>query len=163
MPTKVEKSTIYFPDRAPVQVSVKVELKASPEQVWKVLIDNPGWVKWYKGVSSCQTTSEKEGFGSTRRIVVDGLQVDEEIIGFQENKLWALSVYQTDKPVASCWVERLVLEKTEENGTIINYDAGLELLFIPSLIQCYIVSGIKKSWTRNLAAIDDYILDSKSP
>jgi hypothetical protein len=37
---EVQKSTIYFPDRAPVQVSLEVKLKASPEQVWNVLIDN---------------------------------------------------------------------------------------------------------------------------
>lgn len=162
MPTKVQKSTLDFPDRASAQISLEVELKASPEQVWKVLIDTPNWVKWYKGVSFCEITSEKKtGLGSTRRIVVDGLQVDEEIIGFEENRLWALSVYQTDKAVAWRWVERLALEETEEKGTIIQYDAGLDLFLLPSLVQCYVVSGIKKAWAESLPRIDDY-LENKS-
>lgn len=136
-------------------MSLEVKLKASPEQVWNVLIDNPGWAEWYSGVSSCQDTSPSTGLGSTRRIVVNDLQVDEEIIGWEPNHLWALSVYETNKPLSKCWIERLVLEPTGDNGTLIRYNAGLELVFFAKRIQCFVVSGIRKAWSENLARIDE--------
>jgi hypothetical protein len=42
---------IYFPNRVPIWVAVKVKLKSSPEDIWNVLIDNPGWVHWYQGIA----------------------------------------------------------------------------------------------------------------
>jgi hypothetical protein len=136
-------------------VSLEVKLKASPEQVWNALIDNPGWSEWHSGASSCQDTSPSTGLGSTRRIVVNDLQVDEEIIGWGPNHLWALSVYETNKPLSKCWIEPLVLEPTKDNETLIRYDAALQLVFFAKLIQRFVVS--EKAWSENLARIDEYV------
>lgn len=86
-----------------------------------------------RSIDSCKDTSPSKGLGSTRRIVVSDLQIDEEIFGWEENHLWALSVYETDEPVAKSGVERLVLEPTDDNSTSIRHDACLELAFFVKL------------------------------
>jgi hypothetical protein len=88
---KVSKATIYFPDRAPVRVAVEeVKLKSSSEDAWNVLIDNPGWVHWYQGVTSCEDMSTTKGVvGATRRMV-SGLQADEEFIALEPMRVRAL-------------------------------------------------------------------------
>lgn len=161
MPHLLTKATVDYPDTAPVQITTEIKLKASPEQVWKVLADNPGWTKWYQGVSSCEdTSSSKPGLGSTRQIVIDDLEVKEEFVGWEPNRLWAISVYETDKPVAHSWVERLELEANDDGGTTIRYNAGLELVFYAKLVQCYLVRTIRRAWTNNLARIDEYLESS---
>jgi hypothetical protein len=85
--TQIKKSTIYFPDRAPIQVSVEVEFKSSPEDVWNVLIDSPGWCDWYEGVTSCETISmTPAGVGDTRKIVVGRAEFCEEFIAYEPMK-----------------------------------------------------------------------------
>jgi hypothetical protein len=156
----VQKSTLSFPDRAPLKIRVDVTVKSTPTQIWNVLMDHPKWVEWYEGVTSCEDTSPpgKEGLpGSSRRVMVNGLQSQEEFIALVPGKIWAFSVFETNAPLCHKWVERLVLEPTQEGGTHIIYEAGLELRWLGKLLQPTIVKAIKDAWGKSLGRLDAYI------
>jgi uncharacterized protein YndB with AHSA1/START domain len=161
--TPIKKSTIYFPDRAPIQVSVEVELKSSPQDVWNVLTDSPGWYDWYEGVTSCETTSTTPaGVGGTRKIVVGGAEFCEEFIAYEPMKVWGFSVYDM-KPlvIATKMVERVVFEPIEQEdgstGTRLKYAAGIEPTLITKILRPWIVYKMTGSWTRSLQGIDAYL------
>lgn len=160
MPT-LSKATIDFPDSAPVRLAVEVELNSSPEAVWNLLIDNPGWVHWFNGVTLCEDTSpQTSGVGATRRIVVNGLQADEEIIAWEPMRRWGFTVVETSRTFARRWVERVTLEPIEQNGgngTRVRYETGLELLWLAKLFKPILIRGIRNSWHSSLSGIDAYL------
>lgn len=164
--SNLKKSTIYFPDRAPVKTSVEVQLKATPTEVWNVLTDSPNWVNWFDGTTSCETTLEKDGgIGSTRRISVSGLVAEEEFIGWEPNKLWCFTVYNM-KPFPICrrLVERVILDPIlDENdgtkivGTRVTYAVGFEPSWIIWLFQSILLYSMSSSWKKSLPNIDTYL------
>lgn len=172
-PYKLTKTTVNFPDRAPTKISVSVDLEASPAQVWKVLVDTPRWVEWCDGVtvahdlgdsskssssSSSTTTSVMQTVGSTRRIVVSGLEVLEEIIALDEdNKVWAFCVYESNVPLWKQLVERIVLEATESGGTRATYQLGAEFRLLGKLLKPLILYNTHAAWTKSLKGIDGHV------
>jgi hypothetical protein len=185
---KVAKSTIYYPDRAPLRISVKVDLQASPQDVWDTVIDYEGWVQWFPGMTTCYESSasgagKTSKIGSTRHAEVGGLIAEEEIIAWDcdpdddtKSKMWAFTVYETNRPaIAHCWVERLILEPifSESNtgtddrgmlvGTRVRYAAGIDLFWYARLLlQPLLMRSIRSSWEVGLKQIDSHIKTRKA-
>ncbi len=160
MKFSLQKSTLSFPDRAPLKIQVEVRVKAAPNDVWDVLMDHPRWVDWYKGMTFCEDTSPpgKQGLvGSSRKVSVNGLEAQEEFIALIPHKIWAFSVFESSAPLCQKWVERIVMEPTETGGTRILYQAGLEPRWLGKLLQQIIVQSTKDAWRRSLEGMDAYI------
>lgn len=158
---KLTKAPIDFPDTAPVRVSVEVNLKSPPKAVWDLLTDNPSWVNWFPGVTLCEDTSQQTtGVGVTRRIMVNGLQADEEIIAWEPERLWGFTVFETNRTFARRWVERVEITPTSggsNGGSHVRYSTGLELLTLAKLFRPILTRGIRKSWSGGLSNIDAYL------
>lgn len=185
---KVAKSTIYYPDRAPLRITVEVDLQASPQDVWDTVIDYEGWVQWFPGMTTCYESSasgagKNRKIGSTRHAEVGGLIAEEEIIAWDcdpdddtKSKMWAFTVYETNRPtIAHCWVERLILEPifSESNtgtddrgmlvGTRVRYAAGIDLFWYARLLlQPLLMRSIRSSWEVGLKQIDSHIKTRKA-
>lgn len=187
--TKVQKSTLYYPDRAPVQVQVEIDLQSSPDEVWQTLVDCPSWPKWFPNVKSCFETTPlpkipennpSYPLGSTRQIDIGGVIFDEEVIAFDSHpknqessswqpKVWAFSVFESSQPLVKCMVERVVLEPLsldEENkdpvvGTRVRYAAGLELVWYLSFLKLLMKRNMKQAWTQGFQQLDQYIMQQK--
>jgi len=157
---KLIKAAVDFPDTAPVRIVVEASLKSSAASVWEMLIDNPGWVNWFNGVTLCENTSDPaSGVGATRRIVVNGLLADEEFIAWEPQRLWAFTVLETSRSFARRWVERVEIEpagRGADSGCRVRYSAGLELLLLAKLFRPVFTRSIRKSWEQGLAGIDDH-------
>jgi Polyketide cyclase / dehydrase and lipid transport len=184
--TKVQKSTLYYPDRAPVQVKVQVDLNSSPDDVWKILVDHPTWPQWFPGVKSCfdstplpkvAENNPSYPLGSTRRIDIGGVLFDEEIIAFEAStndisqpKVWAFSVYETNQPIVECMVERVVLEplysyddvsKNSIVGTRARYAAGIQVVWYMPFLKPVMKRNMRKAWTQGLEQLETYIIQTK--
>ena len=124
----------------------------------------PDWPNWFQGVSECEaieTGEEPFGVGSKRRIIVDGIEAEEEFIGWEANKLFAFTAYADSLPVFEKLVERLVLEPTEEGGTKLIYDTGMEFRLLGKLFSWLLPKGFEKSWSKSLTGLDEYIENKK--
>lgn len=156
----LKKSTLSFPDRAPIKVRVDVKVKATPRQVWDVLMDQPGWVEWYHGMVSCVVTSppEKNGrVGFTRKVSVSGMVAEEEFIALVPEKIWAFSVFEMNSPLGTKWVERIVLEPETDGGTRIVWEAGIEPRLLGRLFKSLVVKSMEDAWRNSLEGIDAYL------
>jgi Polyketide cyclase / dehydrase and lipid transport len=180
--TQVQKSTLYYPDRAPVQVQVEVELRSSPDEVWQALVDYSSWPRWFPNVKSCfeSTPLPKVAdnnpmypLGSTRRIDIEGVIFDEEIITYEPSsndpnqpKVWAFSVYETSQPIVKCMVERVVLEpvfdaESQSLGTRVRHAAGFEVVWYLPFLKPILKRNMKQSWTQAFQQLDQYIIQQK--
>jgi hypothetical protein len=171
----VQKSTLYYPDRAPVQVQVDVELQATPDQILQKLMDCPSWTQWFPDVQSCfestplprvAENNPSYPLGSTRQISIGGIIFDEEIIAYDDDgdeKVWAFSVYETSQALVRCMVERVVLEPVYDDkntvvGTSAHYAAGLELIwYLRPFLKPVLQRSMKKSWKQAFRQLDRYI------
>jgi hypothetical protein len=174
---------LYFPERAPdVKIHLDVRLRSSPEDIFSALVDYPKWTEWFPNVEECyeitslpniKENNSKYPVGSSRRITVNGLTCEEEIIALEVNKVWALTVSQTNRPISRRWVERIVLEPTRDSdngdddgapvvvGTTVRYAVGIELLWYTKLLRPIISNNIRTSWTKGLHQLDEYIIENK--
>lgn len=188
---KLAKSTIYYPDRAPLRIMVDVDLQASPQDVWDTIVDYESWVQWFPGMVACyessstssRTRGEDTKIGSTRHAEVGGLIAEEEIIAWDcdpnddtKCKVFAFTIYEINRPaIARCWVERVVLEPLFSNtppgtddkgmivGTRVRYAAGMDLVWYARLLlQPLLVRSIRSSWEVGLKQIDSYIKTRKT-
>mmetsp|Transcript_4277 Transcript_4277/g.7860 ORF Transcript_4277/g.7860 Transcript_4277/m.7860 type:complete len:188 (+) Transcript_4277:75-638(+) len=174
--TKLNKSTLYYPDRAPAQVTVEADLQSSPGEVWEALVEYPSWKNWFPNVKACFETTplpkipsnnKMYPLGSTRRIEISDLVADEEIIAFdEEQKVWAFTVFETNKPLAKYWVERVVLEPLygDSEGTILvgtraRYAVGIEFLWYTRFVQPIVLRTIRNDWKQAFSQLDQYLLD----
>lgn len=188
--TRVQKSTLYYPDRAPVRVQVEIDLQSSPDDLWHTLVDYPTWPKWFPNVKSCFETTPlpkipdnnpSYPLGSTRQIDIGGIICDEEVIAFDNNprdrneesssiqpKVWAFSVYETSQPLVECMVERVVLEPLFDDeskdtvvGTRVRYAGGLELVWYLSFLKPLMQRNMKQAWTQGFRQLDQYVMQQK--
>ncbi|KAG7354363.1 polyketide cyclase / dehydrase and lipid transport domain containing protein [Nitzschia inconspicua] len=183
--SKVQKSTLYYPDRAPVRLQLEVDLQSSPEDVWKALLDYPSWPKWFPNVKSCFETTPlpkvadnnpSYPLGSTRRIDIGGVVFDEEIIAYDDGsslndkerqpKVWAFSVYETSQPILNCAVERVVLEplykENDESGTTVvgtrvRYAGGMDVVWYLPFLKPILKRNMNQAWKQGLERLDQYI------
>ena len=165
MKYSLQKSTVSFPDRAPLKIRVEVTVRATPRQVWDILLDHPRWVEWYQGMVSCEDTTRppytKGIAGSTRRVVVEGIEATEEFIALIPEKVWAFTVFEASVPLNKKWVERVVLEPAVDGdttgGTRIIYEAGMEPRWLGKLLRPFIVKATRDAWRKSLEGIDAYL------
>lgn len=157
---RLTKAPIDFADTAPVRVTVDVDLNTSPADVWSLITDNPGWVNWFDGVTLCENTSaQTSGIGATRRIVVNGLQADEEFIAWKPERLWGFTVVETNRSFARRWVERIEITPAN-SGCHVRYSTGMELLPLAKLFRPILTRTIRNAWRGGLGNIDSYLGNS---
>lgn len=156
MPT-LTKAPIDFADTAPVRVTVEVDLNSSATDVWNLITDNPSWVNWFQGVTLCENTSTQTGgVGATRRIMVNGLQADEEFIVWEPERCWGFTVLETNRRFARRWVERIEITPVN-SGCHVCYSTGMELLPLAKLFRPILTRTIRNAWDNGLGNIDRYL------
>ena len=120
----------------------------TPAEVWAVLLDYPGWTRWFPKVLSCEATSDPAtGIGSTRVVTLPGkARVEERFIGWDEPHLWAFTA--TDGPAMfGGLVERVTIEALDERRTEVAYRMALD----PRGLLKPVFRFVRGSFEKNLA------------
>jgi len=116
-----------FVDRAPVQVRADTTIAASPATVWAAIVDTPSWLEWFDGMKDARLTGpEPVAVGSTRRVVVPPLTVDEEIIAVEPEERFAFRFVSVNLPLLAAMVEVVTLEPVGAT-TRVEYRQSAEL------------------------------------
>lgn len=124
---------LSFLESATEKVINVVEIKATPEAIFKVFEDAQAWTEWFKGITDVEWTSPKPfGVGTTRTVSLGAMKVCEHFFVWEENKRFSFYFTQTNLPFVKALVEDYQLEVINERTTrftyTVAYDPALPLL-----------------------------------
>ena len=113
-------------EHAPVRVAAHAESTASPDAVFAVLADHERWHEWMPSVRKVVALGPREGVGARRRVVVRGMQFDEEFVVWDPGTRWTFSVYDARPAFTRSLVEDCILTPLPNAGTAISYTMYLD-------------------------------------
>lgn len=118
--------TIDFVERAPVVIDVSRRMPFDAGRVFDALADVDLWPRWVVGMVAASWTSEPpHGVGSTRRVALGPLTVDERFIAWERPTLMAFTFVDANAPVARAGVERLDVDAAG-GATTLRYRMALD-------------------------------------
>ncbi len=129
MPT-CQTVDISFLETATVKEVNTVEIKASPELIFKVWEDPDTWPEWFDSIKEVVWTSQKPyGVGSTRIVDLGHMKVWEQFIIWEQNKHIAFFFYKTSIPFVTALIEDYKLEIIDESTTRFIYTVAYDPRF----------------------------------
>lgn len=157
---KLAPVTSSFLEEAKQTVEASVVIAAPVAVVWDAILDYPSWTNWFEGMKSCEATSTPEsGIGSTRRVVIGPLEVDETFVTWDEHKSWGFTVSETNLILAKRMLEQVDFEDigtSDSPATRVTYLGAFEPHWLTFLPFPLLKRQMAKAWTKsftNLAAI----------
>ncbi len=150
-----------FANSAPQRIEVERRIAATTVEVWKVIVDNSTWTDWFDGMTSCEPTSDPDsGVGSSRRVKVGPMQLEEQFITWDEASCWAFTVTKTSIPFAKRMLEQIELTSVgtaDQPATKVHYVGAIEPHPLTKLIFPVIARQLKAAWRKSFANLDDLI------
>jgi uncharacterized protein YndB with AHSA1/START domain len=111
-----------FIDSASTRIVTRVEVEATPDEVWKVITNNERWPEWFPAAKACHTTSpQAQGVGTTRWIHFDLFKVNERFIAWERPRRWAFTILDANLPGAVSVVEQVLTEPLAGGKTAVTY------------------------------------------
>lgn len=141
---------VAYAETAPFRADGVATFRATPEEVWAVILDYPAWPRWFAGVTSCRATSDPStGVGSTRRVslVGPGSKIDERFIAWDDGERWAFTATDATPGLWRCLVERILIEDLGDGRCQVTY----RMAFEPSWWMRPVAGPFRKAMERNLA------------
>ena len=121
MPTLTPRDT-DFVDSASTRIVTRVEVEASPDEVWQVIANSERWPEWFPATKACRTTSPQvEAIGATRWIHFDLFKVNERFVAWDRPRRWAFTILDANVPGAVSVVEQALTERAEGGKTALTY------------------------------------------
>jgi uncharacterized protein YndB with AHSA1/START domain len=123
---------------APIQIRRQLFLVASPERVFEVLADSPGWATWFRGMSRVRIDGAARGVGTLRTVWVGPTQVQEHFIVWEAARRITFHIVQSSSPGLRVMVEDYLITPLG-NGSQLAITIGLEakgpLRLVPWLVR----------------------------
>jgi len=152
---------ISFVDRAPLLVRQQVEVPAPPQEVWPAFAEAGAWAEWFAAVESVQWTSPgAPGVGSTRRVTLKGLEVEERLLAFDEAERFSFTVLEASRRGFGAMVEVMTLEPTA-GGTLVTYRQAVELAGIARLFAPLVKRQLSSELATGLAGLPGWVANHR--
>lgn len=157
----LEPVGIDFLQRAAYVHSTDVDLPASREEIWNVLADNNSWHEWFDGCRSMRASSPIWSTrGDTRTIRVGALVLDETAVELEPHARWAMSITNSNLPLASRLLEVVALVDTSRNGEIrteVRWTGAFDLPSYMRPLNGIIAGQLVKKWGISLECLFDAV------
>jgi carbon monoxide dehydrogenase subunit G len=156
---KCEPVGLDFIERARIVIGQQVSVQASPTQVWKILNDTERWPEWFTSMKTARITSVTwDGIGSTRRVKVGSLTLDEKMIAWEPERKWGFYITNLN---TTGWVAKRMLEVVDiepaGSGSTLTYTGAIDPMPWVTPISAILKKQINASWSAALANIDGQI------
>jgi hypothetical protein len=162
---KLRPVDVDFVDTAAVVLTTEVDLPASIDEVWDVIIDNESWPHWLWG---CRSMSASRPVwadpGDTRRVNFGILKIDEVAVALDQPERWAMSLTRSTLPIAKAMLEMLDLTDTSRSGetrTEVRWTGALDRLVYLRPLSSVIESRLTDLWGRSLEALHDEVVSRR--
>jgi uncharacterized protein YndB with AHSA1/START domain len=123
---------------APIQIRRQLWLPATPAQVFAVLGDSPGWVRWFKGMSKVRIDGPATGVGTLRTVSVGPNRVQEHFIVWEPDRRITFHVVQSTAPGLRVMVEDYQISPSGNGSTLVatvGVEAKWPLHLVPGLVR----------------------------
>ncbi len=108
---------VGFYSTAPVHFSATRTLPATPDEVFAALADTPSWPQWFAALTKAEWTSDAPyGVGSTRRVHIGPIKVDERFIVWEPGVRWGFTFTATTIPTVRAGAELVELAPVGADG-----------------------------------------------
>jgi len=147
-----------FVERAPTRISAQQVVGATPEKVFEALADAPSWTQWWPGLTEARWTSaEHGGEGSTRRVKVRGLEVEERFVVWDPPRVWSFTFLAARPGFADAGVERAEIEALDDDRSRVRYTMAVELRGAARLLERVLKRRVQRGIEEGLAGLDAYL------
>ena len=151
----LEPQELDFAETAPFIAEAPVVVSGTPAEVWAVLLDYPAWPRWFKGVKTCEPTSDPAtGVGSTRTVTLQaGGRVDERFIAWEDEQLWAFTGVAAPR-ILDALVERVTIRPLDAERTEVTYRIAARWWGPFALLMKGLRRGVEKNLAASLRNLD---------
>lgn len=116
-----------FFDNAPMRFVNTVDLDAPPRDVFATLADAATWPRWFPGMRRATWTSARtHAPGSTRRVALPMLTLDEQFFRWQPDRRLSFYVTGQSQPLVHALAEDYLLDEVALNKTRFTYTVAME-------------------------------------
>jgi hypothetical protein len=124
-----------FIESAPLRFVNKVEINASPEDVFNVLADADSWPRFVRDIRKARWTSQgPHGVGSTRTVFLTGMTVQEKFIAWEPGRRFTFCITESTVPLARAVCEDYRLEPSGSEKTLFTYVLACEPALLLKLL-----------------------------
>lgn len=162
---KLRPVDLDFVESAESVLSTEVDLPASIEEVWDVIVDNESWTNWLLGCRSMQASQPIwNAPGDTRRVQLGVTKIDEVAVAIDRPGRWAMSLTKSSLPIAAAMLEMLELTDTSRHGetrTEVRWTGALDHLRYLRPMSSVIETRLIDLWGRSLEALHDEVVSRR--
>lgn len=162
---KLRPVDVDFVDTAAVVLTTEVDLPASIDEVWDVIVDNESWPHW---LWRCRSMSASRSVwadpGDTRRVNFGVMKLDEVAVVLDRPERWAMSLTSSTLPIAKAMLEMLELTDTSRGGetrTEVRWTGAFDQLVYLRPLSSVIESQLTDLWGRSLEALYDEVVSRR--
>ena len=161
----LEPVGLDFLDRAEHVFTTDVDLPASVDEVWEILVDNSSWTSWFECSAVTSSVPVWADPGDTRMIRVGPIKIEEVAVNLDEPRQWAMSPTKSTIPIASRMLEVLDMRDTSRDGeerTEVRWTGALDIPAYLRPARRLIESRLIAMWGTSLEALHDEVLARRS-
>jgi uncharacterized protein YndB with AHSA1/START domain len=155
---KMRKVDIDFIASAERTYVAECDLKASRRDVWEAFVDPTTWHAWWPGVRSAsyRGATRPYGVGTFREATVAGQKYEEEIVAWNEGRLWAYYIDRATIPIATAQLECTEFED-HGNGTRVRWILAQDRRFLAWVVGPFFERLMKVLFQKAMANLDAYL------
>ena len=159
---KLTPATIDLLDSAEWVMSMDVDLPATIDEVWAVLVDNDSWTEWFHNCSSMTSNPTIwTSPGDTRTIRTGPFTIAESAVVLDAPNRWAMTLTSTNLPIAKTMLEVLDLTDTSRQGeerTEVRWTGALNPPPYLKPFRKIVESQLTGTWAPSLESLLDAVM-----
>jgi uncharacterized protein YndB with AHSA1/START domain len=138
---------------APVKIVETIEIDASADAVWAIIIDHERWPLWFDALESVTKTNDINDVGGTRQVSMRGMTVDEEFLEWEPGRRFGFTVTHMNRRLLESLNERVEIEPLGDDRCRVTYTQGFAPVWWVSPVFAVAKGQLAKSLREGLAGL----------
>jgi len=137
----LEERAPGWAQQAPIQIHHQLHLPATPERVFAVLADSPGWTTWFRGMRRVRVDRLGTGVGTLRTVWIGATRVQEHFIVWEPDRQITFNIVENNIPGLRVMVEDYQISPSTDGSTLaitVGIEAKGPLRLVPGLVKAIV-------------------------